>query len=83
MDSTHVAIGLSKMDFSAVCHLTLMTRSFLQKKNKNKTKPNKPKQLQNLTNKNQTNKPPPCKTPKTKRLQKQTNELQYTASLYT
>lgn len=39
MDSTDVAIGLSKMDFSAVCHLTLMARSFLQKKNKNKTKP--------------------------------------------
>lgn len=39
MDSTHVAIGLSKMDFSAVCHLTLMARSFLQKK-KTKTKQN-------------------------------------------
>lgn len=52
MDSTDVAIGLSKMDFSAVCHLTLMARSFLQKKQKPKTKQNQ-----------KINKSPPPKKP--------------------
>lgn len=51
MDSTHVAIGLSKMDFSAICHLNLMARPSLQnKKNKKPKKKNPTPPSQNSSN---------------------------------